>query len=49
MDMIQRKKTFNQEIELIHDLEPLGVSAEEAERFKHEHGEKCDIGLAEGD
>ncbi|EJD06870.1 fatty acid synthase [Fomitiporia mediterranea MF3/22] len=44
-----KKKTFNQEIELIHDLEPLEVSTEEAERFKHEHGEKCDIWLAEGD
>ena len=42
-----KRKTFNQEIELIHDLEPLEVSEEEANRFKHEHGDNCDIWAAE--
>ncbi|KAH8117927.1 fatty acid synthase [Phellopilus nigrolimitatus] len=41
-------KTFNQEIELIHDLEALEVAEEEAQRFKHEHKDKCDIWAAEG-
>jgi 3-oxoacyl-(acyl-carrier-protein) synthase len=41
-----KKKTFNQEVELIHDLEPLEVSQEEAEKYKHEHGDKCDIWAA---
>ena len=44
-----KKKNLNQEIELIHDLEPLEVSEEEAKRFKHEHGDKCDIWIADGD
>ncbi|KAL5526485.1 FAS2 [Sanghuangporus sanghuang] len=44
-----KRKNFNQEIELIHDLEPLEVSEEEAKRFKHEHGERCDIWIADGD
>lgn len=44
-----KKKAFNQEIELIHDLEPLEVAEEEAQRYKHEHGDKCDIWAAEGD
>lgn len=44
-----KKKTFNQEIELIHDLEPLEVAEEEAQRFKHEHGDKCDTWAGEGD
>ncbi|OXG24315.1 fatty acid synthase subunit alpha [Cryptococcus neoformans Ze90-1] len=37
------KKGFIQEIELNHDLEPLEVAAEEAARFKREHGDKVDI------
>ncbi|WVO17734.1 hypothetical protein L204_105432 [Cryptococcus depauperatus] len=37
------KKGFIQEIELSHDLEPLEVAAEEAARFKREHGDKVDI------
>ncbi|KAI6168120.1 hypothetical protein EDD17DRAFT_746406 [Pisolithus thermaeus] len=44
-----KKKVFNQEIELIHDLEPIEVARSEAEKFKHEHGEKCDIWAGEGD
>ncbi|KAH7884386.1 hypothetical protein F5I97DRAFT_1968464 [Phlebopus sp. FC_14] len=44
-----KKKVFNQEIELIHDLEPIEVAQSEAEKFKYEHGEKCDIWNAEGD
>ena len=42
-------KSFNQEIELIHDLEPLEVAEEEAKRYKHEHGDKVDIWAGEGD
>ncbi|TFK27788.1 fatty acid synthetase alpha subunit [Coprinopsis marcescibilis] len=41
------KKVFNQEIELIHDLEPIEVSQNEAEKFKLQHGEKCDIWAGE--
>jgi 3-oxoacyl-(acyl-carrier-protein) synthase len=37
------KKVFYQEIELNHDLEPLEISKEDAERFKREQGEKCDV------
>ncbi|KDQ57051.1 hypothetical protein JAAARDRAFT_35647 [Jaapia argillacea MUCL 33604] len=37
-----KKKVFHQEIELLHDLEPLEVSEAEAEKFKYEHGDKCD-------
>ncbi|KZT29627.1 fatty acid synthase [Neolentinus lepideus HHB14362 ss-1] len=44
-----KKKVFHQEIELLHDLEPFEVSAVEAERFKYEHGDKCDVWAAEGD
>lgn len=44
-----KKKTFKQEIELIHDLEPLEVTEEEAKRFKHEHGDECDAWAAERD
>lgn len=38
-----KKKVFHQEIELNHDLEPLEVSAAEAAKFKHLHGDKCDV------
>jgi fatty acid synthase subunit beta len=44
-----KKKVFNQEIELIHDLEPVEVAQSEAEKFKYEHGDKCDIWTGEGD
>ncbi|RDX57079.1 fatty acid synthase [Lentinus brumalis] len=44
-----KKKVFNQEIELLHDLEPFEVSQVEAEKFKHEHGDKCDIWAGDGD
>ncbi|KAG5646963.1 hypothetical protein DXG03_001686 [Asterophora parasitica] len=37
------KKVFNQEVELIHDLEPIEVAESEAQKFKLQHGEKCDI------
>ncbi|KAF8525925.1 hypothetical protein BU17DRAFT_74311 [Hysterangium stoloniferum] len=37
------KKVLYQEIELIHDLEPIEVSQNEATNFKHQHGDKCDI------
>ena len=37
-----KKKGFMQEIEINHDLEPIEVSAEEASKFKREHGDKCD-------
>ncbi|EAU85370.1 fatty acid synthetase alpha subunit [Coprinopsis cinerea okayama7 len=42
------KKVFNQEIELIHDLEPIEVSETEAQKFKLQHGDKCDIWAGEG-
>ena len=44
-----KKKVFNQEIELLHDLEPFEASEVDAEKFKYEHGEKCDIWAGEGD
>ncbi|WWC71664.1 uncharacterized protein I206_105622 [Kwoniella pini CBS 10737] len=37
------KKSFHQEVELSHDLEPLEISAEDAERFKREQGDKVDV------
>jgi 3-oxoacyl-(acyl-carrier-protein) synthase len=43
-----KKKVFHQEVELIHDLEPIEVSEEEAGKYKHQHGEKCDIWAGEG-
>ncbi|KAJ3783459.1 fatty acid synthase [Lentinula aff. detonsa] len=42
------KKVFNQEVELIHDLEPIEVTADEASKFKLQHGDKCDIWAGEG-
>ncbi|KAJ3871165.1 thiolase-like protein [Lentinula edodes] len=42
------KKIFNQEVELIHDLEPIEVLADEASKFKLQHGDKCDIWAGEG-
>ena len=43
-----KKKVFNQEIELAHDLEPIEVAESEAQKFKLQHGDKCDIWLGEG-
>lgn len=43
-----KKKTFNQEIQLIHDLEAFEASQTEAEKFKYEHGDSCDIWAGEG-
>ena len=43
-----KKKVFFQEIELIHDLEPFESSEAEAEKFKFQHVEKCDIWAGEG-
>ncbi|KAL0953237.1 hypothetical protein HGRIS_004490 [Hohenbuehelia grisea] len=37
------KKVFNQEVELIHDLEAIEVAESEAQKFKLQHGDKCDI------
>ena len=42
------KKVFNQEVELIHNLEPIEVAGAEAEKFKYKHGDKCDIWAGEG-
>lgn len=43
-----KHKVFNSEVELIHDLEPLEVTDSDAEKFKKEHGDKCDIWAGEG-
>ncbi|KAI0046589.1 fatty acid synthase [Auriscalpium vulgare] len=43
-----KHKVFNQEMELVHDLESLEVSDSDAEKFKKEHGEKCDVWAGEG-
>ncbi|WWC90821.1 uncharacterized protein L201_005758 [Kwoniella dendrophila CBS 6074] len=37
------KKSFHQEIELNHDLEPLEISADDAQRFVREQGDKVDV------
>ncbi|WVQ99902.1 hypothetical protein IAU59_007045 [Kwoniella sp. CBS 9459] len=37
------KKSFHQEVELNHDLEPLEIPAEDAARFKREQGDKVDV------
>jgi 3-oxoacyl-(acyl-carrier-protein) synthase len=42
-----KRKVFNQEIELIHDLEAIEVDEADAEKFKREHGDKCDIWAGE--
>ena len=39
---------FNQEVELIHDLEPIEVSDLEVQKFKMQHSDKCDIWAGEG-
>lgn len=41
------KKVFNQEVELIHDLEPIEVTESEAAKFRLQHGDKCDIWAGE--
>ncbi|KAH9856627.1 fatty acid synthase [Lenzites betulinus] len=38
-----KKKVFNQEIEILHDLEPFEADQTDAEKYKYEHGDKCDI------
>ncbi|KIY43927.1 fatty acid synthase [Fistulina hepatica ATCC 64428] len=43
-----KRKVFHQEVELIHDLEPIEIAEDEAQRFKLQHGEKCDIWAGEG-
>ena len=35
-------------MELIHDLEPIEISDLEAQKFKMQHGDKCDIWAGEG-
>jgi fatty acid synthase subunit beta len=35
------KKVVIQEVELIHDLEPIEVAEAEAEKFEYEHDDKC--------
>jgi hypothetical protein len=35
-------------VELIHDLVPIEVSDLEAQNFKMQHGDKCDIWAGEG-
>ncbi|KAK2463415.1 hypothetical protein APHAL10511_004501 [Amanita phalloides] len=42
-----KKKVFNQEIELTHDLEPIEVAESEAQKLKLQHGDKCDIWAGE--
>ncbi|TIC66451.1 hypothetical protein E3Q02_01872 [Wallemia mellicola] len=42
-----KRKGFNQEIELNHDLEPIEVSDADAEKFRNEHGDKVDIWQSE--
>jgi fatty acid synthase subunit alpha, fungi type/fatty acid synthase subunit beta, fungi type len=37
-----KKKGFNQEVVLTHDFEAMEVSEEEAQKFKLQHGDKCD-------
>ena len=41
-----KKKVFNQEVELVHDLEAFEVAEADAEKFEKEHG---DIWAGEGD
>ncbi|KAI0321624.1 hypothetical protein OF83DRAFT_1168258, partial [Amylostereum chailletii] len=40
-------KVFIQEIELIHDMQPLEVSDSDATKFKKEHTERCNIWVGE--
>jgi len=43
-----RAKGFHQEVELLHNLEPMEASEADAKKLKNEHGAKCDIGTGEG-
>ncbi|GBE87869.1 fatty acid synthase [Sparassis crispa] len=43
-----KKKVFNQEIQLLHDLEPFEAAEVDAQKFKLEHGDNCDIWAGEG-
>ncbi|EJU05022.1 fatty acid synthase [Dacryopinax primogenitus] len=43
-----KKKIAYQEIQLNYDLEPLEVAEADAAKFKHEHGDNCDIWEADG-
>jgi len=38
-----KRKGFNQEVELNHDLEAIETSPGDAEKFRHQHGEKVDV------
>ena len=38
-----KKKIFHQEVELVHDLESMGVSEADFKEFKNVHGAKCDL------
>ncbi|KAH7106327.1 fatty acid synthase [Auriculariales sp. MPI-PUGE-AT-0066] len=38
-----KKKVFQQEIQLNHDLEPIEIAESEAQKFRREHGDKADI------
>lgn len=42
------RKVFYQEIELTHDLEPIEVAEADANKFKLQHGDRCDIWTVEG-
>ena len=37
-DYDPKKKIFHQEVELVHDLEPMEVSEADVKKFKNEHG-----------
>lgn len=38
-----KRKGFSQEIELNHDLEAIETSPADAEKFRHQHGDKVDV------
>ena len=40
-------RVFNQEVELIHNLKPIEVSDSKVQKFKLQHGDKCDIWAGE--
>ena len=42
-DYDPKKKIFHREAELVHDLEPMGVSEADVKEFRNEHGAKCDL------
>ncbi|VDB99063.1 unnamed protein product [Peniophora sp. CBMAI 1063] len=47
-DYDPKHNIFHQENELLHGLEPLEVTGDEAERFKREHADRCYIRVGEG-